>query len=122
MNAAERREKLLRILARRGKTSAKALAEELEVSERTVFRDVDILSTGKPIAAICGKYGGIYITDPKSICSFTMPEDELNLLRKLDKSFHRLPGDLFTPADHRLVQDMVACYSKTVSQKGDRYE
>ena len=120
MNATERREKLLRILARRGKTSAKALAAELEVSERTIFRDVDILSIGKPITAICGKYGGIYITDPKVICSFTMPEEELNLLRKIDRNFHRLPSDLFTPADHRLVQDMVTCYSNPNVQKGDR--
>ena len=45
MYAVERREKLIRTLVLRGHTTVSELAMELEVSERTILRDIEKLST-----------------------------------------------------------------------------
>ena len=55
---------MLLILQRRGRRTARELAEELEVSERTILRDVEVLSeAGVPIYTTQGKLGGIELLD-----------------------------------------------------------
>ena len=47
-----------------GKSTAPELAEKLEVSIRTIYRDIDIISSvGVPIYVTTGRNGGIQIDD-----------------------------------------------------------
>src|SRR6185295_12521845 len=63
MRAARALEMLL-VLQRRGRTTAVELAARLEVTERTILRDVEVLSeAGVPIFTVRGAGGGIELVD-----------------------------------------------------------
>ena len=56
--------KILYYVLEKGKVTANELAEKYEVSIRTIYRDIDVLSSaGIPIYATQGKGGGIEIAD-----------------------------------------------------------
>lgn len=55
---------LLSILGREGRTTAAALARRLEVSERTILRDLEVLSgSGVPVYAVRGPGGGFQLLE-----------------------------------------------------------
>ena len=61
---ADRLLSILILLQSRGTLSARQLAAELEVSERTIYRDMDALSTaGFPVFANAGKGGGFALLE-----------------------------------------------------------
>ena len=83
-STADRRDEIMRILYRSGYSTAIRLAEELGVSERTIRRDISILSLTKPIYTTSGrKTGGIYIVDGYRIDKNYLSEQEEELLKKV---------------------------------------
>lgn len=58
MGAAERRQLILDLLCQRRKETIPNLAAELGVSERTIRRDIEMLTLRYPIETACGRYGG----------------------------------------------------------------
>ena len=58
MGAAERRQLILDLLCQRRRETISNLAAELGVSERTVRRDIEMLTLRYPIETVCGRYGG----------------------------------------------------------------
>ena len=85
MYAVERREKLIRTLVLRGHATVSELAMEFEVSERTILRDIETLSTSTPIYTVSGRGGfeHCFVTDKMArkepanqLCRLGMAERE----------------------------------------------
>ena len=54
----------MKLLCRRRSETIRNLAFEFEVSERTIRRDIDILSLNEPIYTQVGRYGGgVYVEE-----------------------------------------------------------
>lgn len=78
---ADRLLSLLMILQTRGQMSAQELAEELEVSERTIYRDITALSaSGIPVYASRGPGGGVRLIEEYRTTLTGLTPDETRAL------------------------------------------
>ncbi|MDF9837040.1 MULTISPECIES: YafY family protein [unclassified Breznakia] len=68
---------MIYLLLEKGKMTAPELAAHFEVSVRTIYRDIDILSSaGIPVYATQGKGGGIFIQDNFVLNKSILSEEE----------------------------------------------
>lgn len=68
---------IIYILMNKGTTTASELAVRFEVSVRTIYRDIDILSqAGIPVYTQKGKHGGICITDQFVLNKMLITQEE----------------------------------------------
>lgn len=82
---ADRLLSLLILLQTRGRTTAQRLAKDLEVSERTIYRDLQALSTaGVPVYAERGPGGGCELLDSYRTNLTGLNDDELRTLFMLN--------------------------------------
>ncbi|MDD3414664.1 MAG: YafY family protein [Lachnospiraceae bacterium] len=86
------------ILLARKNVTARELAEEFQVSVRTIYRDIDILSTnGVPVLSSQGKGGGITLMEHYSIDKSIFTDEEqkeiLLALQSLEATGQGLVGD-----------------------------
>jgi predicted DNA-binding transcriptional regulator YafY len=103
---ADRLLSLTLLLRHRGRMTASALATELEVSERTVLRDVEALSTaGIPVYAERGRHGGIALlpgfstdltglTTDEAVALLTTPRDVLGRGQAFSSAIRKLVAAL----------------------------
>lgn len=111
---------ILMLLQSHGRMSAQALADQLEVSVRTIYRDVDHLSaSGVPIWAENGRFGGFQLQEGwrTQLTGLTVPEARAVFMAGLPgpaaelglgeamasaqlKLLSALPGDWRADVDH----------------------
>lgn len=106
---AERRCEIMKILCRRRSESIKRLAIELGVSERTVRRDIDVLSMQEPIYTQTGRKGGVYVDEKYFMNRMYMTEDELNVLHKLAYIADRHDLD---DGERKILHSIISSYTK----------
>lgn len=84
MDAVERRQQILELLCQRRKNTMQNLAAELGVSERTIRRDVEVLTRSYPLETVCGRYGGgVRVADWYHLDRQRMSPRQTALLRRL---------------------------------------
>ena len=95
MGASERRNAIMKLLCRRRHETIHNLAFEFDVSERTIRRDIDILSRTEPIYTQTGRYnGGVYVVEQYNYDKMYFQEDEISVLSKIVTYFEKQPGHL----------------------------
>lgn len=78
---ADRLLSLMLMLHARGRMTAQALAEQLEVSERTIYRDIEALSSaGIPVYTQSGVNGGVFLDEDYRISLTGLSRDEVQAL------------------------------------------
>lgn len=88
MDAVERRQQILELLCQRRKDTMQNLAAELGVSERTIRRDVEILTRSYPLETVCGRYGGgVRVADWYHLDRQRMSPKQTALLRRWRLTF-----------------------------------
>lgn len=81
MNKSERMNGIVLLLKERGRMTAPELSRCFEVSERTIYRDIDALSQLKiPIIAYEGLGGGYEIDDSYFMPSIRLTQEEVKVL------------------------------------------
>ena len=93
--------RILYYILEKGKVTANELADKFEVSVRTIYRDIDsISSAGIPIYATQGKGGGIEIAEDfvlnKSLLSENEKQQIMSALQGLDNTTIQRENELLT--------------------------
>ena len=93
--------RILYYILENGKVTASELADKFEVSVRTIYRDIDAISSaGIPIYALQGKGGGIEIAEDfvlsKSLLSENEKQQIMSALQGLDNTTIQHENELLT--------------------------
>ncbi len=117
MNPSQRRYVILKKLCRRRYDTVQNLATELNVSPRTIERDIDILSATEPVYTLCGRYnGGVYVVDDYSMDRMYMNDTEIHVLQKLYTIVNN-STDLLTYTELKVLESIIAQYTKPTGTK-----
>ncbi len=99
---------LFDLLAKR-KVTATYLAEKYEISQRTVYRYIDLMSTTIPVYVKRGRNGGIYISDNYKLPVGFMTKDEYEAaIEALSAMYSQLPQERFLDAKRKLSAQVKA--------------
>ena len=113
------------LLQAKGRMSAESLAEELEVSVRTIYRDIDQLSAaGVPVYADIGRNGGFALLDGwrTRLTGLTAPEARALFLSGLPGPASELGlGDEVAAAELKLLAALPADWQTEATRMSSRF-
>ncbi len=99
---------LFDLLAKR-KVTAPYLAEKHEISQRTVYRYIDLMSNSIPVYVKRGRNGGIYISDNYKLPMGFMTVDEYEAaIEALATMYSQFPQERFLAAKRKLSAQVKA--------------
>ena len=106
MKTTERRLELIRIMCNRRYEKTENLAFEFNVSEKTVRRDIDAVSTTVPLYTKRGAYGGgVYLLGDYAAEKTYMSDSEILFLKRLSERCR-------SGTDRRSLQNIIKKYGK----------
>ena len=109
----ERRNAILRLLCRRRYETIHNLAVEFGVSERTIRRDIEILSYTEPIYTQTGRHGGgVYVVEGYNMDRMYMSEEEIAVLLKIKNEADHQNNELLLPGEEKTLERMIHTYTK----------
>lgn len=112
-STAERRQKILMVLCERRRESVAALADEFGVSERTVRRDIEVLSLSSPIFTMRGRYcGGVMVMDGYYPDRRYLDPSEVEALSKAVSDIERGTISGFSKSELEALRKILRRFSK----------
>ena len=103
MNVIERRLEILRIMNAKRKSN---VAEALNVSTRTVQRDIQALITVVPLVCISGNGGGIQLLDGYHLHSNIFTKEEADVIKSVMKHSNEYEKKILT----EMLKTYASCY------------
>lgn len=117
MRTQERRERIVQIIAMCGTVTAKELANRMQVTPRTILRDIDALSMLYPISVNYGRGGGYYIINYKALNLPCLKNFEIELLEKITSEIDKSSVCSLTSDENQVLKDMITVYSKSAHEE-----
>lgn len=116
MNVIERRLEILRIMNAKRKSSVAKLAKSLNVSTRTIQRDIQSLMTIVPLVCISGNGGGIQLLDGYHLHSNIFTKEEVDVVKSVMTYANEHEKKILT----EMLETYASCYcpKKIHNQKG----
>jgi len=111
-----RRQNIMRLLCRYRHMTIKSLAMEFGVSERTIRRDIEVLSLTEPIYTQTGRYdGGVYISSSYTTEKMGMVRAEAAVFEKLITFAEKSADCDITSDELAIAKRFLADYIKAIA-------
>lgn len=116
----QRRRQLLRCLCSRRYDTIPNLAAEFCVSERTIQRDISVLSLTEPIYTQAGRHsGGVYMLGYSGQNKFHMLKNESSALQNIFHCIMRHEADQCRAEDLMTFQHVIRKYTRPQSEAAE---
>ena len=94
MTAIERRNEIMRILGKRRRETMKQLANELNVTDRTIRTDITILTVDYPLETVRGNGGCVKLADWYHPHKRILSQEQITVLTELAQTANPYHADI----------------------------